>query len=222
VGVYGQLNAIADPATRQLLQLLFDQNVALLQQVVTLQTNALQRATVVPVQARLSDVVDPQEPRDAVNVRTLRRYVQAQLNGQFSTLEAQIDAIVSGEPGQGSVTPLVPLANLQTDVQTYAAMFPLDLANSCVPSGGTWDFMDGLVAYLQAIDERVGFNGKRGDVTDPSGDAIAYYHGPLPPVSGSNDVYVVDVIIGHCGPTPFGAWQDVTTPLAAGAWMPTR
>ncbi len=128
----------------------------------------------------------------------------------------------TGSVGQGSVTATTELADMLADVEAYAAANPVDLANSCIDTGGTWDFMDGLVAYLQAIDERVGFNGKRGDITDPSEDAIAYYHGPLPPISGSNDVYVIDVIAGHCGPSPSAAWQNVTTPLAAGAWLPFR
>lgn len=127
-------------------------------------------------------------------------------------------------PGLGSVTPLVDLADLSGDVETYAAANSAALLNSCQtpPATGDWTFMDGLVAYLQAIDERVGFNGKRGDVADPSQDAIAYYHGALPPVSGSNNVYVVDVIAGHCGTSPSGAWQNVTRSDTAGAWLATR
>ena len=133
-----------------------------------------------------------------------------------------------GGIGAGSAPPTVALANLSDDVVAYANANDAALQNSCVREGGSWAYLDGLVAALQAVDERVGFNGKRGDVTDPSEDAVAYYHGVLPPVEGSNDVYVVDVISCHCGPedgeacTPGPAWNNVTTPRAAGAWLSVR
>jgi hypothetical protein len=112
------------------------------------------------------------------------------------------------------------------DVRDYADAHPADLNNSCLAQGGSWAFMDGLVAYLQGIDERIGFNGRRGNVEDPSEDALAYYYGVLPPVSGSNDVYVIDVIGGHCpgpgDPPPTPTWSNVTRANVAGAWLPMR
>ncbi|HEX5579103.1 MAG TPA: hypothetical protein VFY43_05495 [Candidatus Limnocylindria bacterium] len=125
-----------------------------------------------------------------------------------------------GKIGKGSAPPTVALADLSGDVDAYAAAHATDLANSCLSAGGTRAYIDGLVAYLQAIDPRVGGNGKRGNMGDPSEDAIAYYHGVGSPPVGSNDVYVVDVIGNHCpvvgaaGP----AWNDVTTSKAYGAW----
>jgi hypothetical protein len=135
-----------------------------------------------------------------------------------------------GKIGMGSAPPTVSLNDdLAGVVEGYIADHPTEFANCCVKyGGGSWAFMDGLVAALQAVDERAGFNGKRGDVNDPSGDAIAYYHGALPPDSGSNDVYVVDIIACYCGPeeaapcTPGPAWNDVTTGAAKGAWLATR
>lgn len=78
---YGQLNAVADPATRQLLQLLFDQVTALRSQVTTLQAQALQRSgSDIVAGARITGLTDPVSATDAVNVQTLRRYVAGQLS----------------------------------------------------------------------------------------------------------------------------------------------
>ena len=127
-----------------------------------------------------------------------------------------------GKIGKGSAPPTVALPDLSGDVDAYAAAHAADLANSCLSAGGDRDYIDGLVAYLQAIDPRVGGNGKRGDMGDPSEDAISYYHGAGSPTAGSNDVYVVDVISNHCPVTGSAgpAWQDVTTSKAYGAWRP--
>lgn len=170
-------------------------------------------------------VRDPLYGQDAVNLRTLYRYV----NNQFAILRSQLDAAEGGDLsnefgiiGAGSAPPTVALPDLLAEVVAYADANPVDFANSCIDSGGTWDFMDGLVAYLRGIDERVGFNGKRGDVNDPSEDALSYYHGILPPIEGSNDVYVVDVIARSCSPEQAPAWQNVTTSAAAGAWLSVR
>ena len=127
-----------------------------------------------------------------------------------------------GKVGAGSALPTVALPNLAYAVNDYANANPAQLTNSCQDHGGSWDFMDGVVLYLQAIDPRIGFNGKRGNTSDPSHDAISYYHGLGSPTLGSPDVYVIDIIVNHCGANPSPAWQDQTTPLAAGAWMATR
>lgn len=134
-----------------------------------------------------------------------------------------------GGPGQGSDPPTVPLADLSAEVQAYAAAHAAELEDSCVREGGSWAYLDGLVNHLRGIDPRVGWNGKRGDINDPSEDAIAYYHGDMGVmVHGSFNVYVVDVISCHCGPedgescNPGAAWNDVTTSLAKGAWLMER
>ena len=118
----------------------------------------------------------------------------------------------------GGAAPKVALQNMQSDVAEYMAAHPDELADSCQEHGGSWDFMEGLVAFLQSRSSgRVGFNGKRG-TSEASMDAIAYYHGDLPPTEGSPDVYIVDVIGGHCGPSPSASWNDVSAP-APGKWM---
>lgn len=107
-------------------------------------------------------------------------------------------------------------------VESYAAANPGQLADSCIDDGGTWDFMDGVVAALQAVDERYGYNAQRGNPDDLSHDAVSYFYGNLGEmVVGSANCYVIDVIAGHCGEDPQPAFQDVTAP-ACGGWIPTR
>lgn len=124
--------------------------------------------------------------------------------------------------GAGSAAPTVPLANETATVVAYAEAHPAELAASCLDTGGNWSFMDGVVAALKAADPRFGYNGKRGDINDPSEDAVSYYHGILPPTDGSPDVYVIDIIGGHCGPNPTPAFNNVTTSAARGAYLTTR
>lgn len=127
-----------------------------------------------------------------------------------------------GIVGAGSAQPTVALPNLYSVVADYAAANPAQLAASCLDTGGNWAFMDGVVAALKAADSRVGYNGKRGNTADPSQDAVSYYHGILPAVDGSPDVYVIDIIGGHCGSNPVPAWSNVTSPAARGAYLTTR
>lgn len=67
-----------------------------------------------------------------------------------------------------------------------------------------------LVRRLRATDPRWGLNWKRGVVGDMSQDVVDYYFAPGDPVEGSTDVYIIDVIGGHCGPSPSPAFTDVT------------
>ena len=46
-------------------------------------------------------------------------------------------------------------------------------------------------------------------IGDLSQDAIDYHHGDGVSEE-STDVYIIDMIIGHCGPTPGAGWIDVT------------
>lgn len=127
-----------------------------------------------------------------------------------------------GGEGQGSNPPTVPFPNDFSVLQAYAAANPTQLANSCQPpeGSGNWDFMNGAVAALQAVSSRYGFNGKRGDVSTPSKDAISYWHGPLPPVFGGRDSYVIDILLKHCTAEVAVQWHNVTTPAAQSAWLP--
>ena len=94
-------------------------------------------------------------------------------------------------------------------VRAVAAANPGALQNSCQDSGGSWQFMDQVVDTLRTYDTRWGYNGKRGNTHDPSKDVIAYHYGPGPD-EGSPDVYIIDIIGGHCGSNPSPIWNDVT------------
>ena len=94
-------------------------------------------------------------------------------------------------------------------VRQVAAANPGALANSCQEHGGSWQFMDMVVDTLRTYDTRWGYNGKRGDRNNPSMDVVAYHYGPGPD-EGSTAVYIIDIIGGHCGPTPSPIWNDVT------------
>jgi hypothetical protein len=94
-------------------------------------------------------------------------------------------------------------------VRAVAAANPAALQNSCQDSGGSWQFMDQVVDTLRTYDTRWGYNGKRGNTHDPSKDVIAYHYGPGPD-EGSTDVYIIDIIGGHCGSNPTPIWNDVT------------
>ena len=69
--------------------------------------------------------------------------------------------------------------------------------------------MDQVVDTLRTYDTRWGYNGKRGNAGDPSKDVITYHYGAGPD-EGSTDVYIIDIIGGHCGATPSPIWNDVT------------
>lgn len=211
----------ADPAVIRAIEALGNDVAAL-----TAQQRAAQTAAVLSPQAVVRRFAATDRAIQVVQqqVSLLRQQLQALQASTADLTPVPTDTVTSpfGIVGAGSALPTVSLADLSAENAAYAAAHPLDLQNSCVPSGGSWAYLDGLVAALTLVDPRIGFNGKRGDTTNPSGDALSYYHGTLPPIEGSNDVYVIDVISGHCGATPGPAWNDVTTPAAAGAWMSTR
>ena len=46
-------------------------------------------------------------------------------------------------------------------------------------------------------------------IGDPSRDVVDYHYGPGEPEE-SPDVYIIDVIVGHCGPNPAPGWLDQT------------
>jgi hypothetical protein len=79
-------------------------------------------------------------------------------------------------------------------------------------------FTDAVASVLFAEDARWGRNGKRGNVNDPSHDALFYRGGPSP-FGGA----VVDIITAAGGPDARPAWQDVTDATIAagtvGAWV---
>lgn len=94
-------------------------------------------------------------------------------------------------------------------VAAVARANPGAIQNSCQDSGGSWQFMDQVVDTLRTYDTRWGYNGKRGNSNDPSKDVVTYNYGAGAD-EGSTQVYIIDVINGHCGSTPSAGWNDVT------------
>ena len=94
-------------------------------------------------------------------------------------------------------------------VQAVARANPGALANSCQSHGGSWQFMDQVVDTLRTYDTRWGYNGKRGNANDPSHDVVAYNYGGGPDTN-STEVYIIDIIGGHCGASPSPIWADQT------------
>lgn len=149
----------------------------------------------------------------------------AQLQQQVSAERAARVAQDSGGGGGGGGANLPePLADLSQIVIDYANANPAELANSCLAQGGSWDFMDGVVAALMAADPRVGWCGQRGDPNDTAEDAICYWgQTTMPPQPGQPGNYVVDIISKHCplpGQVAGPMWQSVAP--AGAVWLPVR
>ncbi|MEK7659404.1 MAG: hypothetical protein AAB338_01990 [Patescibacteria group bacterium] len=163
-----------------------------------------------------------------LNGVSLRSKFEANENemGFINSFKSAVDATPWGGTGQLPPNPgnCVPrpttqnLPNMESLVRQVASEYPDWLTNSCQNQGGTWQFMDEVVGRLNTRDPRFGFNCKRGNCNDPSNDAISYYYGSAPvPPSGikAYEVFVIDIIGGHCGPNPSPAWQNVTQPGGA-------
>ena len=103
----------------------------------------------------------------------------------------------------------LPLPDMEHVVREVAARYPDALRASCQEHGGSWEFMDRLVDELRKHDTRWGYNWKRGNVGDPSMDVVDYHWGRGGD-ENSTDVYILDVVLGHCGDNPGPAWIDVT------------
>ena len=130
---------------------------------------------------------------------------------------------LDGAPGPGPAPDpggRVPLPDESAVVDRLADEQPDLLAQSCVEQGGNNAFLFELVRRLRAIDQRWGLNWKRGNVGDLSQDIVDYYYGPGAPQEDSTDVYIIDIISGHCpGPNdpPSGTtWIDQTQATADG------
>ncbi len=184
---------------------------------------------------RITNAGSAVDPNDYVTMLDVGKIVDAKLKIRdtadaartAATRAATASGSGTGSTGGGGQPPLVDLYDGSSIVEAYAAANPTQLANSCQAEyggSGNWDFMDGVVAALRAVDDRFGFNAKRGDVEDPSPDAVSYYHGEYSlMVFGSPNVYVIDIITQHCGDNPQPAWQNVTVPgTTTAGWMPTR
>lgn len=87
-----------------------------------------------------------------------------------------------------------------------------DWFNSCQNSQGErgWIWLDKLIDRLRTKDLRWGYNGKRGNPNDPSQDIVDYHYG-AGNSQFSTQVYIIDVMLGHCGAAPSPAWIDQTS-----------
>jgi len=118
-------------------------------------------------------------------------------------------------PGSGPRTPdpppgqRLPLPNMSRVVEEVARAYPGELRNSCLGSGGNRVWLYRLVQALRRYDTRWGMNWKRGHVGDASDDVVDYNFGPGAD-EGTTNVYIIDVIGGHCGGNPGPAWIDQT------------
>jgi hypothetical protein len=137
---------------------------------------------------------------------------------------AEVTLVVNSPPG-GSRTPnppaptppnYLPLPDRSAVVDELARLYPNELRNSCAEAGGTNTWLFRLVERLRREDTRWGLNWKRARVGDMSQDVVTYNYGPESD-EGTLYVHVVDVIGGHCGPNPGGAWINQTVLWSTGA-----
>jgi hypothetical protein len=126
---------------------------------------------------------------------------------------------VGGSPLGGCAAPISPMGpgesrrprpNDAAIPSAIAAAFPQLLGNSCQEHGGSWEFMDRSVDALRAKDGRYGYNCKRGNCNDPSVDVVSYFYANGDDINNRPEVYIFDIIGGHCGNTPSIIWNDVT------------
>lgn len=116
-----------------------------------------------------------------------------------------------------SPTGKLPLPNGSPIINQVIAQNPgiTSLKRSCQEEqwGGDhvtgWEYMDKVVDALRLTDTRWGYNGKRGNPNDPSMDAITYNWGNGPD-EGSTQVYIIDIMLAHCGAGSGPNWGDVT------------
>jgi hypothetical protein len=157
-------------------------------------------------------------PADLEPGRSYRWRVRAELGSgigpwspeaAFETAEVPVLTAGPRTPDPAPGTRL-PLPNMSGVVRDLARTHASQLRRSCQDEGGTWEFLDAVVDFLRANhDTRWGYNWKRGIPGDPSHDIIDYHYG-AGPSEGSTEVYIIDVISGHCGSSPGPTWNDVT------------
>lgn len=133
-----------------------------------------------------------------------------------------VTVVVDGAPPAGPRQPnpapgtrLPQPSYLRSVVEQAARDMPGQLANSCVEHGGNNRFLFELTRRLRAIDNRWGNNIKRTN-QGLSQDVVTYNNSALPdegvrtgPTSATLNMYMYDVIGGHCGSNPGPNWQEV-------------
>jgi hypothetical protein len=118
---------------------------------------------------------------------------------------------VTNQSGPGPRTPdpepgrRLPLPDMSRLVTEIGNAYRGELLNSC--GNNAWLFR--VVRELRRHDTRWGLNWKRGNVGDMSQDVVTYNYGAGAD-EGTTNVYIIDVISGHCGGDPGPAWVDNT------------
>jgi hypothetical protein len=126
-----------------------------------------------------------------------------------------------GAAGGGCAAPISPLGAGETRkgrpngsavARDIAARFPTAFAHSCQEHYGAagWEYMDRTVDALRMTDGRYGYNAKRGNMGDPSQDVVSYFYANGDNINNRHEVYIFDIILGHCGSNPSSGWGDVT------------
>jgi hypothetical protein len=113
---------------------------------------------------------------------------------------------------------------LRAEVEALAASRGDLLRASCVEQGGNNRFLFELTRRLRARDNRWGNNIKRGS-QGLSQDIVTYNNSSLPdegastgPTTATFNIYMYDIIGGHCGSNPGANWQEVhSATLSQGA-----
>jgi len=113
----------------------------------------------------------------------------------------------------------LPLPDVRAFTQQAAAARPDLIAQSC-PTGLKYQnnpWLDYMVDQLRTLDTRWGYNGKPtktaadngGQPVIAAGDEVAYHFGAGPD-QNSPDVYLIDLLEGHCGATPRLTYREFT------------
>jgi hypothetical protein len=113
----------------------------------------------------------------------------------------------------------LPLPDVRAFTQQAAAARPDLIAQSC-PTGLKYQnnpWLDYMVDRLRTLDTRWGYNGKPtrsagdngGQPVIAAGDEVAYHYGAGPD-QNSPEVYLVDLLEGHCGSTPRLTYREFT------------
>ncbi len=120
-------------------------------------------------------------------------------------------------PGPNPNPPALP--DVRAQIAQFNAERPELFAQQCAAGvkyvNSPWQ--DYIVDRLRASDPRWGYNGKPtrtaadngGRPVIAAGDELAYFYGLGNP-QNSTDVYLVDILEGHCGPTPRLTWRVFT------------
>ena len=157
-----------------------------------------------PIQTMAGTVSGSTVSTTAASLDLLTQYswhVRAELNGAASPWspgqvfttggQARRDASAFG----GQVPRNLAIADLQSQLGPVTAAHPAEVQASCNNGRNALDFPTVLLQALRKIDNRWGFNCRRGNCADPSNDVVVYHWG-VGSSEQSTKVYIFDVIGG--------------------------